>query len=63
MTKMFCDRCGAEIQKCKYSWLIHRIVYSELRLSPSGVNHEEIDVHLCPKCEEEFNLWYKKESE
>lgn len=63
MTKTFCDRCGKEIIKSKYGWLIHRIAYSTVRLCSSSSDVGTVrdkDAYICPDCEKSFEEWFLK---
>ena len=60
MTKMFCDRCGAEIPKGQYAWLSRKIIYTVFSLIPNHnrTDWENDDKHLCSQCEDEFVHWF-----
>lgn len=62
VTKMFCDRCGAEInERASYAWLSHRTVYAKQRLVPSQFRDDwnsSVDKYLCKKCEDGYIHWF-----
>lgn len=60
MTRIYCDRCGKEIQGSKYGWILHRIRYAEQRLIPSCRRDgwKDTDKYICPDCEEQYIHWF-----
>ena len=62
MTKNYCDRCGKEIVRNKYGWLIHKKIYAKLSLIPDAPRQDwtEKDIYLCPECDDEFIAWFNK---
>lgn len=57
MYRKFCDRCGKEItpdQDALKKYEISRM---------PRVLHVDLTVHLCNKCEDEFEKWLKEESD
>lgn len=59
VTKMFCDRCGAEINVA-CTWLRHRTVYAKQRLVPLYLRDDwdDVDKYLCKKCEDGYIHWF-----
>ena len=60
MTKMYCDRCGAEINIRRYALLSHRTMFARQRLIPAILRTDWIDVDkdLCPECENSYIHWF-----
>ena len=60
MTKTFCDRCGAEIEKYNYAWLSSKLVYikAKLLISREREDWKEDEKYLCPKCENSYIHWF-----
>ena len=61
MTKMFCDRCGAEIEK-KSAFLTRRKYYTIHRLFRVLVDTdwEDRDTYLCVNCEKAYVHWFEE---
>ena len=64
MTKMFCDRCGKEIERKDHrnicAWIAHRCIYATLKMvshaDESSFNSE--NAYVCPECEESYVHWF-----
>lgn len=60
MIKVFCDRCGKEIQGTKYGLIQHKTWYARQRLIPSCIRKNWIntDKYICPECEDQYIHWF-----
>ena len=59
MTKMYCDRCGAEIIENKHAMLCHKTIYAKHLLLYSKYNDwDRTDKILCRRCEDEYIHWF-----
>ena len=60
MTKMFCDRCGAEIDQRAAPLLTKRTVYVRYRLFSAELHEDwkDDDKYLCIECAKQYINWF-----
>lgn len=59
MTKVFCDRCGKEVDNLSYTFIARNNIFFELNKITVDCNSERVSkkVDLCDDCTEKLKDW------